>query len=194
MTQHRDFKKAVRERMAKTGESYTAARAKILPSQIVEVPAAVEWHPLIVTNQSEALILLERALEMEPRLTSAGLGVGIPGLRHYWEPSLGGANPEFNRHFFQSRGELSTRLQEIAASADWIRLQKPIKSFNKSWTSYSYKHFVERWMDRRGGPHLYVANGSFIAAALGLGFDLHQTGSGSPNCYFRFSKLTVKQG
>jgi hypothetical protein len=64
-------------------------------------------------------------------------------------------------------------------------------SYNTHATSYGYKHTVERWIDNRGGPHLYVANGSFIAAALGLGFKPKLTDWSSPNAYFQFSQRTV---
>lgn len=41
MTAHKDFKRLVRARMQKTGESYTAARARVLKQKPVAVPAPV---------------------------------------------------------------------------------------------------------------------------------------------------------
>ncbi|MBS1767791.1 MAG: hypothetical protein JST05_10385, partial [Acidobacteria bacterium] len=120
MTQRKDFKKTIRARMEKTGESYTTARAKLDSSPEIE-PVEPKWHPQIKTNQKEAQRLLSSALELEPRLTSAGLGVGISGLNHYWSPGEGGPDAEYDRRFRESRNELSDRLLEIAAASDWIR-------------------------------------------------------------------------
>ena len=47
MTEHRSFKKLVRSRMAKTGESYTAARARLL--------AADDPSPVLVTTDARIL-------------------------------------------------------------------------------------------------------------------------------------------
>src|SRR3712207_3275274 len=44
MTTQKSFKRAVRERMAKTGERYTAARAHLLPAEPGE-PAAPDYVP-----------------------------------------------------------------------------------------------------------------------------------------------------
>ncbi|KYF96113.1 hypothetical protein BE20_04475 [Sorangium cellulosum] len=96
-------------------------------------------------------------------------------------------------HEFQlEQAALAEHSEEITACADWIKRQRPIASYNVRHTSYGYKHSVERWFDERGGPHLYVANGSFIAAALGLGFEAKLDHPRSPNVHFKFSERTVK--
>lgn len=194
MTRDHDFKKAVRARMEKTGESYVVARKQMLA--IKEPRSSVNgggtWHRLVATTREEAERILRRALEVEPRLTYAGLGVGDPYSRGYWMPGQGPGTPEIRKAFEEARAELWKHLEEIAACADWVRLQRPISSFNLSHHSYGYKHTVERWVEDHGGPHLYIANGSFIAAAVGMGFDARQTAPGSPNACFRFSRKTVK--
>ncbi|GIH97266.1 DUF4287 domain-containing protein [Planobispora siamensis] len=49
MTSNKSFKSRVRTRMAKTGESYTAARRNLLPdADAVEQPPAVEGQPSVV--------------------------------------------------------------------------------------------------------------------------------------------------
>jgi uncharacterized protein DUF4287 len=45
MTTQKSFKRAVRERMAKTGERYTAARAHLLPAEEDAAPAAPAYEP-----------------------------------------------------------------------------------------------------------------------------------------------------
>lgn len=52
MTKERSFKRLVRSRMAKTGESYTAARAALLASARQPAEAAAE-QPVLVTSDPE---------------------------------------------------------------------------------------------------------------------------------------------
>lgn len=194
VTRHRDFKKVVRSRMVKTGESYAAARMHLVSDkdEIEGEPSAKPWHHLLGTSKEEAKRLLKQALDLEPRLTYSGLGVGDPSSHGYWIPGERPGSPGNMEAFGKERAELWEHLDEIAACADWIRLQRPIASFNLRRTSYGYKHVIERWIENRGGPHLYIANGSFVAAAVGMGFPARQGGFGSPNACFQFSEKTVK--
>src|SRR5881397_3832648 len=53
MTAHKDFKRLVRARMQKTGESYTAARAHFLNQRTVAVrPAAIDYAKLAGRSDS----------------------------------------------------------------------------------------------------------------------------------------------
>lgn len=196
MTTQRDLKQIIRARMEKTGESYVTARRQILATP--DAPALHEsldanetatimpkWHPLIETTETEARNLLAIALEQEPRLTHFGMGIGGEMRRRSKGESL-------EAELFRQRQALFDHLDEIAACADWIKRQKKIKTFNTSRTSYGYKHAVERWFRLRGGPHLYASNGSFIAAAIGLGFAARLADPFSPNVHFQFSKRALK--
>jgi uncharacterized protein YndB with AHSA1/START domain len=49
MTRHKSFKRLVRSRMEKTGESYTAARAVLLAA---EEPAGAEGPPLVISDEA----------------------------------------------------------------------------------------------------------------------------------------------
>jgi len=49
MTRHKSFKRLVRSRMEKTGESYTAARASLLGA---EEPKATERPPLTTSEEA----------------------------------------------------------------------------------------------------------------------------------------------
>ena len=56
-------------------------------------------------------------------------------------------------------------LEEIAICKDWIQATvEPSKAINRRMYSYSLKHVVEAQAGR------YVSNGSFIKAALDMGF------------------------
>lgn len=63
----------------------------------------------------------------------------------------------------------------------------PSKTIVKEATSYGYKHQVERWVDKTRERHQYISNGSFIIAALDLGFQMEQDEPTSLNAYFNFS-------
>jgi len=203
MTRNRDLKLIIRARMKKTGESYTSARLQVLvkqPSSAIPEKAASnqataaksEWHHLIETSEEEAKALLLAALDREPRLTHFGLGIFDESRKRLDCLKSGSSFDSVDVEFACERQALVDHLEEIAACADWIRRQEKTKSFNMRRTSYSYKHAVERWFKHRGGPHLYVSNGSFIAAALGLGFDAKPSEAFSPNVHFQFSQRTVK--
>lgn len=203
MTTQRDLKQIIRARMEKTGESFSVARRHILANAVPSAtpavnslneaaPLAKTWHHLIETTEEEAKNLLAIALECEPRLTHFGIGLYGDAKRRR-QAARGGVPANFmDDEFAKERLALFESLEEVAACADWVKRQDKIKTFNTSKTSYGYKHTVERWFDHRGGPHLYISNGSFIAAAVGLGFAARLSDLTSPNVYFQFSKRTIK--
>jgi hypothetical protein len=92
----------------------------------------------------------------------------------------------------RDRALLDQRLPEIAAAADWIKLQQPTKVFNLRRTSYSYKHAVEDWLTARG-VGMHIPNGAFIAAAIGLGFEAKTPQRVSLNAYFKFSNRRLRE-
>ena len=190
MTKQRDLKALIRARMEKTGESYATARRAIGGEEAKSPPAAVPqpWHPLLATTIGEARVLLENALARNARLTAFGIGIGAEQGRRRVARAEGRSEKELDREFVAERAELADLLQAIASSADWIRGKALIKTYNRGRSSYGYKHDVERWIETRGGPHHYVSNGAFIAAALGLGLEAKLTSPDSPNVYFKFSR------
>jgi hypothetical protein len=200
MTTKRDLKSLIRARMEKTGESYTVARRHVLaagtgtssvPAVAAQETPSVSWNPLIETTVEEARELLARALELAPRLTHFGIGVHAEPRRRREAARSGRSTEAIDRELHDQRAELGKHLEEIAACADWIKRQRRIASFNLKHTSYGYKDAVERWFQGRG-TYQYVSNGSFIAAALGLGFDGKPDHPDSPNLHFPFSQRTVK--
>lgn len=167
-------------------------QAKEAPVQAVpESNPTVKRNPLIETTREEAAMLVKQALEQEPRLTDHGIGVPEE-LKKRRKARDAGQDPEtiIREELARGRKCLSGLLDEVAAAADWIKRQQTIKSFNRKNTSYGYKHSVEKWFQNRGAGQ-YVANGAFIAAALGLGHEVKQDGIWSPNVYFKFSQYTA---
>jgi hypothetical protein len=128
------------------------------------------WHPLVQTTASKAKAVLLRARTVLPDLNLEGAA-----------KTKDGRSSPFS----------DEALIQVAACVDWIGVQQIIQSFNTASSSYGYKHDVERWIEKRGGPHLHVANGSFIAAAVGLG--LEWKAADRLNLYFKFSKRSPKE-
>lgn len=94
---------------------------------------------------------------------------------------------------------LDDYLDQIALCADWIRqLQfrvtgpgsQPATGRHcipgRRTSSYAYKHVVERWAEE------YISNGSFIAAAVGLGFPFTRFPEGGPNLLFDFTRSSLR--
>lgn len=76
-------------------------------------------------------------------------------------------------------------LEQVYTSYVWISCQRKLKSFNRYYNSYQYKHLVERW-GRQTGLAGYVANGAFIAAAIGSGFP-YERSKNTANVYLPIS-------
>lgn len=139
---------------------------------------------MLETSASDAHLLIERSLRSEPRLGHFGMGV-------YDERKklrINGADAVATE-LEKERADLRLAVDEVRAAADWISRQERSARANKSHSSYGYKHHVERWFRKRGG-NVYVANGSFIAAAVGLGWNLIPIPD-SPNVGFCFAERTV---
>ena len=142
-------------------------------------------HLLLETTEEQAKWLLNRALSAEPRLTHFGIGIPAEGKMRRESPVAA------QKQFDAARQMLAKGLEEIAASADWIRRQDLRTRFNAQEHSFGYKSRVEVWFAERSGANIQVSNGSFIAAALGLGLDARRVGRGSPNVEFKFSASTL---
>lgn len=134
------------------------------------------WNPLIATTAVDASDLLARALAQEPRLTR--LGVGVLNAEYKQASSIA-------REIADEQDVLSAGLEQIAACADWLRCQRWLNTFTPQ-TSYRRRLDVEIWFQLRGHP-IAVSNGSFIAAALGLGIEGKLVGAG-PNMIFKLAE------
>jgi hypothetical protein len=137
------------------------------------------------TTPQEAQRLIAISLSTEPRLCH--FGIGIYDERRVLRESGKAAVDE---KLASERQRLAEAIDEVRAAADWVKGQQRSPTINDLRSSYGYKHCVERWF-RTKGTRVYVANGSFIAAAIGLGWE-HEISDGSPNVGFAFSEHTIR--
>lgn len=101
--------------------------------------------------------LLTTALEIEPTLKPSGFKKG--------------AETFTEKH-----------LAQVASCAEFIALycssDKMSPAINKRRTSYGLKHDVENWTARFAGKRQYIHEGTFIAAAIGMGIAYEIDSSG----------------
>lgn len=69
---------------------------------------------------------------------------------------------EWNRH--EDFTATDEALTEIALSRRWLSLVRPSNRYFMELSSYGLKHVVEEWQQQ------YIANGSFLVAALAMGY------------------------
>jgi hypothetical protein len=133
MTQRKDFKKVVRDRMADTGETYTAARAALEPSE-GSAPTRLSLRALLTASFAEAgrlesgycgpepaLVAVVRSREELPvkrALTAAGMTVELAeaGIERAEASDSGAANPAWQK--VSGRAEGIAFGQGIEATAE----------------------------------------------------------------------------
>jgi len=113
--------------------------------------------------------LLAIALDRAPNL-------GVYG----FDNPQGGMRPE---HMNMGSDEF---LRQVGLCAAWIQNRTLRKTIDTRYSSYWFKHLVER----EAGE--YIPNGAFIAAALGMGLQF-SVSHGSPNACFAFSRRSYKR-
>ena len=99
MTSNADFKRRVRERMARTGESYTAARANLLPRATLHV----------TNGDSTVMGLKPLGIDALPWRDALHEGPVLPGRRHLRAAAMGAGEEEFearDRVLANHRGDL----------------------------------------------------------------------------------------
>jgi hypothetical protein len=135
------------------------------------------------TSRDEARHLVERAIEKIPKLTHCG--VGITNER---EIRFTRGAAFVGEEIARLQQELRRHLRQVAIAADWVKHLDRIKTVCTRLSSDGHKDRVERWCERRGYIES-VANGAFIAAAVGLGFTFRVY---VPNVCFGFSINSVR--
>lgn len=121
---------------------------------------------------------LQRILDQHPLLNHSGLGVHdtwIPPHRH----------KERQRFVVRERASLLADSDAFAACLTFLRQITPRKTINRHMTSYGLKHVAEDWLG------LYIANGTFIAAAIDAGFRYVRCSPDSPNAYFAMAQHDI---
>ncbi|HEY2931884.1 MAG TPA: DUF4872 domain-containing protein [Acidobacteriota bacterium] len=104
MTKQRDFKQLVRERMSKTGERYTAARAQIL-AKLPELPLTAETFPGLLKGYDRFGGIQGDTAVMHNVLRHAGITSPITG-KPYTEAMINGlcGGPGFLYAVFEYKG------------------------------------------------------------------------------------------
>ena len=91
-----------------------------------------------------------KAFKLEPKISYAGYYATVQEARDNRERLL------------MPRG-----ISEVQRSVDWIRTQKIGKRIGRnSYSSYGFKHVVEKWSGEMKNPDPYVSNGAFLVACV----------------------------
>jgi hypothetical protein len=115
--------------------------------------------------------LIERAIVAVPTLNYFGCGLYQPG--RFDAAATAAA-------IAAGQVELRAAVSEVALCAEWLDGIGATKRVWRGGSSYGFKHGVMNWLRQQGRPS-YVSNGSFIAAAVGLGYPFAVVG---PNARF----------
>lgn len=159
MTQQRDFKRRVRDRMAKTGESFTAARAQLL-AQRDRPPAIAVVEPRDVTGEAITL----------------GLSCTVLATDGFDAPR---ALRQLRDVLFQIDSDDLDLMRAAVLRGERPRLQRP------QWWMEQLREFVERARAGIGGVApfgfalAYVVDGVMVIALLSL------TSAGKPLLWLR---------
>lgn len=93
-------------------------------------------------------------------------------------------HPKLTAFGFGGEGEIDP--SEVQTCIEWLLAHDALdrrKTINTKYTSYSWKHAVERAKKR------YISNGAFICAALYLGYKMKRVSPTSPNTYFNIREV-----
>jgi len=125
---------------------------------------------------------IQAVLKEHPYLTH--YGIGIPRRRGGW-----GSNAEdVDAEYKNQQDQLLEAIEECNKACYFLRFTEKRKSVNDRGSSYGLKHEAEFLMKRLPWQdNYYVANGSFICAALYLGYEYKQGLNDSPNVVFNIS-------
>ncbi len=119
-------------------------------------------------------------MEAHPLLTHFGMGI-------YFDRNK--TLEERNRDFEANRKSLANAENECERACQFLTHVNARKTIDTRSSSYGLKHAVERYMKNLAEvENPYVANGSFIVAALHMGFEMAPSHAGSPNVCFNFSR------
>lgn len=145
-----------------------------------------EWYEQVIAQTSECFRKPTKqdflnALAKEPNLIDFGIWCSS----HRDRKKTAKENKEIfegQRASFAQSG-----LREFGICSEWLQGCVRRKTVNTSISSYTLKHMVEAWAKKSGRDDYYVSNGSFIAAAIHMGFEYTEDFD-SPNVRFNISK------
>lgn len=179
--QNRKLTRAVRERMERTGESYSTARMNLLASLGAD-PRSDRTTAVCAAPLSGTALRVQGVLDAQPDLGCFGFRAPAGRTR----PSAG------REDLAQERLRLLSdvgvyQVEKCLAYLSLVRKEHPDWQDDEAENilgSYVMKHEVEGWIQRTGGPgeDWYITNGAFIVAAILAGFPIHRVDISSPNC------------
>jgi hypothetical protein len=129
---------------------------------------------------TEAASLIENAIAKVPNLTYFGVGL--------YRPETFDAAAT-TAAITAGQAQLRAAVHEVALCAEWLAGIGATKRAWRDGTSYGFKHGVMNWLRQQGRPS-YISNGSFIAAAVGLGYPCAVQ---QPNVVFGLSLRDLKR-
>lgn len=188
MPENAKFKKLIRARMERTGETYTQSRDALLRERDEGV-AVVTPDPLRAS--------IRVVLDTQPDLS-------YRGFRTWLVPRGGDLAEKVAKEaadFEQQRAYLLTddAVQQVEACLAYLALVRKTrtarpKDDSSPPGSYTMKHQVQAWRTAAGkrDEGAYVANGAFIVAALVAGVPVHREDIRSPNCYVGVNREDVR--
>ena len=119
---------------------------------------------------------IEQALEKLPELTAYGVGI--------FEHGRGLSMEEAQKEVAKKKAILLSDTADFEKICAWLQSIEKTDKNNPKYTSYDLKHIAEKQVG-------YATNGTFIAAAICLGFAF-ETAVGSPNVLFGMTEKSLK--
>lgn len=155
---------------------------------------SMSWAKAMATLRSQAQIPIAQphgfrmteadiraVMEKYPELTHYGLGICRDYRNMSWQERMA--------KFREERENLAGAVDECNRVVQFLMHAEKRKTINYRRTSYGLKHRAEHYMKNRPDvENYYVANGSFICAAVHMGFRFVPASVGSPNVCFNISE------
>ena len=106
-------------------------------------------------------------------------------LREYPNLDINGFDSPYDRSNREAKLLDEHSVNGFLLCEQWLNIVDYNRTFNKRFTSYRYKHLVEKWAD------FYISNGIFIVTALANKIEIKRPSWGI-NCYLKISQKSVK--
>lgn len=115
--------------------------------------------------------------------------------KHEEDKELNGLKPGGFTNSQKSSDVRDFNSLELNAARDIIlSYLTPVRSYNKSITSYGLKHLIEKTLAKETeGQINYISNGALIFAMHTCDFKIKRESLDSPNCYFNVSQKSLNR-
>jgi len=127
---------------------------------------------------------IKKVFKEYPTLNSFGFGVFDSGVI---------SKVEVAKQIVTGQSYIVENLQEVRLVASILLSINKRQSINTKLSSYRLKHWVERLFNgptSYAGYPVYISNGSFIVAAILMGFNIKRE-HGSPSAWFNVSSKSI---